>query len=139
MPRVFNVEVFNKTIGGAASNPPVYRSGEEFYDLLGSADNVIAQLFIDSAATVPTTVTVSYEMSNSTEEETWKLAEIDGSPPQPLTESVTVTALGPAPQSESLGFVTMPEFVPAAYGRFVVTSDEPEVAVRIVVCGRTGN
>lgn len=136
MPRMFNVEVFNKTIGGASSNPPEYRSGEEFYDQLGSADNVIAQVFIDSAATVPTTVTVSYEMSNSVEEETWTVAEVDGSPPTPLTETVTVTSMAPAPQSESIGWVTMAAFVPAAYGRFVVTSDEPEVAVRIVACGR---
>lgn len=139
MPRVFNVEVFNKTIGGASSAPPIYHSGEEFYDLLGSADNVLAQLFIDSAATIPTTVTVSYEMSNSTEEETWKVAEVDGSPPTPLTQTVMVSSMAPAPQSEALGFVTMAEFVPAAYGRFVVTSDEPDVAVRIVACGRTGS
>lgn len=137
MPRAFNVEVFNKTIGGGES-PPVYRTGEEFYGLLGSADSLIAQVFVDSVATVPTTVTVTYEMSNATEEETWTVAEVEGETLNvPIQVEVEVTSEAPAPQNEALGFTVMPQFIPAAYGRMKVAADEPGATVRIVACGRS--
>ncbi len=42
MARLFNVEVFSKTINGGGSPPYArYTSGEQFYALLGSADTII--------------------------------------------------------------------------------------------------
>ena len=71
MARLFNIEVFNRTIAGASSSAPVYRSGEGHYALLGSADVLCAQILVEASPTFPAVVTVTYELSNNTQEETW--------------------------------------------------------------------
>lgn len=127
MARLFNVEVFNKTISGAAQDPPPYRTGEEFYALLGSADTLWVQTIVDSqgaATTGNNTVTVTLEVNNSNEAETWQ------TPTGVNAESVAFSATSPA-QKSWLWLGT------GAHARFLVTSKYPNVAVRIIVCGRT--
>ena len=131
---LFNVEVFKETIGGDADPDaaPVYRTGAEYYDVLGSADSLIAQIEVYSVASTPTTVTVAYEMSNSTDEETWMAAGGD------FSATVLVSSFTSLPRSEAIGFATSGDFFPKAYGRFKITSTAPGASVRIFACGREG-
>lgn len=125
MARLFNVEVFNKTISGAEEDPPQYRTGEEFYALLGSSDTLWTQVIVDSqgaATTGNNTVTVTLEINNSTEAETWETTT--------FVQSVPFNTTSPA--KKSWAWVGT-----AAHVRYLVTSKYPNVAVRIIVCGRT--
>lgn len=128
MARLFNVEVFNKTISGATEEEdrPKYYTAEEFYALLGSADSLWVQAIVDyqgAATTGNNTVTVALEINNSNEAETW--------------EAPTGVSPVDVPFSEtSPAKLTWVWLGTAAHVRFVVTSKYPNVAVRIIVCGR---
>jgi len=124
MARIFNVEVFNKTISGGGS-PPEYFTGQEFYGLLGSADKFVAQVIVDAIKADPTTVTVAYWVNNGTDEANWA----------DTMTAVTVTTAGFTDLPiQGLLVWTDPN---GCYGRFVVTSDTPGATVRIIVCGRS--
>ena len=125
MARLFNVEVFNKTVSVAASpNQPKYYTGEEFSALLGSADTYCVQTILDtqgSAVTGPV-LRVTLQINNSNEPETWETTAF----------FVDVAASATSPVSQS--------WVWAATGsnvRFLVQSLYSNVAVRIIVCGRS--
>lgn len=129
MARLFNVEVFHRTIAGASSSAPVYHSGEGHYALLGSADVLTAQILVEASPTYPAVVTVTYELSNNTQEETWIVNT-------GLTQTVTAATAAGMPAQAYLRIV-FDDFVLPAYGRFAVSSDVEGVTVRIIVCGRT--
>ncbi len=50
MSRLFNVEVFNQSIGGVSTSAPTYVSGTEFNALLGSAEKLKVQIIVDAIA-----------------------------------------------------------------------------------------
>ena len=129
MARLFNVEVFHRTISGASSSPPVYHSGEAHNALLGSADVLAAQILVEASPTFPAVVTVTYELSNSTQEETWVINT-------GITQTVTAATAADMPAQAYLR-VGSSDSALTAYGRFAVTSDVAGVTVRIIVCGRT--
>lgn len=129
MARLFNLEVFNQTIAGAAEDWPVYRSGAESYATLGSADILVAQIIVESVTALPATVTVSYELSNTTEEETWIINT-------GIEKAVEVTTEDELPAKAYLR-VMMSDFVLPAYGRFAVSASVASATVRVIVCGRT--
>lgn len=129
MARLFNLEVFHRTIAGASSSAPVYHSGEAHYALLGSADLLVAQILVVAAPSFPAVVSVTYELSNNTQEETWIINT-------GLTQTVTASAAADMPAQGYLR-VNPGGFVLPAYGRFAVSSGIAGVTVRIIVCGRT--
>lgn len=125
MPRTFNVEVFNKTVSGAASpNQPKYYSGEEFAALLGSADSMCVQTILDTqgSASSGEVVRVTLQINNSNESETWETTAFD--------HVVNYSATSPVSTSWVWAGT-------AANVRFMVQSLYSNVAVRIIVCGRT--
>ena len=66
MARLFNVEVFSKTINGGGSPPYArYTSGEQFYALLGSADTIILQVILEATEVAATTVTVEWQTTRA--------------------------------------------------------------------------
>lgn len=126
MSRLFNVEVFNQTIGAAA---PVY-SSQEFYALLGSADVIVAQLVLDGvSATSATEVTVTYQVNNTTQEQLW----VD----TPWNESVTASNADDPPKQEALVVPQGTDEHLGAFGRFKVAADKGGASVRIIACGRS--
>ena len=122
MARLFNVEVFNKTIAGKTGGPDPYYSGQEFYALLGSAEMMRFQVIIEASAVASTTVTVEFQMTNAMEEDTWM-----------PTASGSVTTANPTKQELDTFKVEAPDM--CAYGRLKVTSSQPGAAVRIIACG----
>lgn len=124
MARLFNVEVFNKTVSGAASpNQPKYYSGEEFAALLGSADSMCIQTILDTqgGASSGVILTVTLQINNSNESETWETTA--------FSHNVSYSATSPVSQSWVWAGT-------AANVRFMVQSLYSNVAVRIIVCGR---
>jgi hypothetical protein len=124
MARLFNVEVFNQTIGSGRD----YFTADEFYSMLGSADTMLVQILVDSAIDAATVVTIGYESSNVSQPWAW----IPGSE----TASITVTSLGSLPTKELLQ-LPHPDDGLGAFGRFKVTTTNTGASVRIVVCGRS--
>ena len=116
--------MFNQTIAADKD----YYTGEEFYSMLGSADNLVVQVILDAATNASTTVTVKYEANNTSQEQMWVIT--------PASDVVAITALTQLPAQttfEAPGEVALP----MAYGRFSVRSNQQGSAVRIVVCGRS--
>jgi len=126
MSRLFNVEVFNQSIGGVSSGAPSYFSGTEFNALLGSAEKLKAQIIVDSMAAANTAVSVTFEYNNAVQDNTWATGS---------TASVAVVAIADLPKS---GFMTLSAPTDlAAYGRFRVSANL-NATVRIIVCGWSG-
>jgi len=123
MSRLFNVEVFNQSIGGVSSGAPSYFSGTEFNARLGSAEKLKAQIIVDSIASASASVSVTFEYNNAVQDNTWATG---------TTASVAVAAVADLPKS---GFMTLSAPADlAAYGRFRVAANQ-NVTVRIIVCG----
>ena len=132
MARLFNVEVFNKTINGAVASPP-YTTSADFYSLLGSADSLTVQLVVDAVSVDGTEVTATYYVANGTEEEMWNVAQKGADPMK-----VAVTSDIDLPTKSKLLFINpSDDFVNGAFGRFLILSTAPGAAVRLIVCGRS--
>ena len=126
MSRLFNVEVFNPTIGGVSTSAPTYVSGTEFNALLGSAEKLKVQIIVDAIAAASTTVSVTFEYNNAMQDNTWATGS---------TATVAVAAIADLPES---GFMTLSAPADlAAYGRFRVGANQ-NATVRIIVCGWSG-
>lgn len=126
MSRLFNVEVFNQSIGGVSSGAPSYFSGTEFNALLGSAEKLKAQIIVDSMAAANTAVSVTFEYNNAVQDNTWATGS---------TATVAVVAIADLPKS---GFLTLSAPTDlAAFGRFRVSANL-NATVRIIVCGWSG-
>ncbi len=124
MARLFNVEVFNQTIGSGRD----YYTGDEFYALLGSADSLLVQIFVESVTQASTAVSVRFQTSNVQQEWTWA----DGTE----TETVTVATIADAPRIGLLQ-VPAPDDGLGAFGRLKISTTQTGASVRIVVCGRS--
>jgi hypothetical protein len=132
MARLFNVVVFDDTIsgdGGAA--PAIYYSRREHQALVGSADSLQVQILVDAIGTNPTSVTVTYEISNTGGdlEREWKTT----------AKSKTLTASGfTSAKLPEMDFLMIdPTSDLGAFGRFKITSSEnAPCKVRVIVCGR---
>lgn len=127
MPRLFNLEVFNRVISGDNGSPPKYYSSAEHASVLGSADMMNVQIIIDSPPQTSVDVTVKYEINNDNSEDTWT----------PTSISKTVSLGGPtvAPASEFMTISSLADL--GCYGRFMITSNQPNTTVRVIACGRS--
>ena len=135
MSRLFNVEVFNQVISGDATTPPLYRSGAEFYSLLGSAELLMVQVSVDMVQSAGTVVTVGWEITNILEEAQWGGG----------FTAKTLPAVGPTTVPVGRGFSISAHTVNIStgasasdiggYGRFVVSAKPDTARVRIVVAG----
>ncbi len=125
MARSFNVEVFNKTIGGDATNAPQYRTGQEFYAMLGAADALRVQVIVEAVNAINTTVTVSAETTSAQEEETWKDTGVS---------ALTVMVTSPAKTNQDVLRLVAGQHY-GAFVRFVVSSNVPTATVRLIATG----
>ena len=105
MSRLFNVEVFNQTMGQGQT----YFSGEEFYAMLGSADSMSAQVLVDAVAAYPTDVVVTFQTTNTLQQWTWSSTA--------ATTTVTVSTAANTPAQDTID-VPFTGTVIGAYGRF---------------------
>lgn len=127
MPRLFNLEVFNRVINGDNGTPPKYYSAMEHAAVLGSADMMNVQIIIESTPGATATVTVVYQINNDGSEETWSDSNVGtsvllpGPTLAPVVQYMTISSLS------DLG----------CYGRFRVTCDSSATSVRIIACGRS--
>ncbi len=128
MPRLFNLEVFNETVTGDATTPPVYYSVREHQAVLGSADVLHAQIIVEAIGDAGTVVTVAYQISNTGNEAEWTSSA--------KSTTVTPVAFTAVPFT---GWLLVDAGVDiGAFGRFKVTSNKNAPArVRIVVLGRS--
>ena len=129
MSRLFNVEVFNRTISGGATKDAfgkAYHSGEDSYGLLGSADGVKVQVIVDAVAEGDTQVKVEIETTNAPQEETWVAIGGKGS----------LTLIDDAKDAPVMDFskYILPEDV-GAYVRFRVSADRGGATVRVIAAG----
>jgi len=132
MARLFNVVVFDDMISGANASPAIYYSAREHQALLGSVDTLNVQVLVDAIGTASTSVTVTYETSNTGGdlEREWKTT----------AKTVTVTPVGfTSSDLPAMAFLLVDGSVDlGAFGRFSITTDKNSPCkVRIVVCGRT--
>jgi len=98
--------------------------------LLGSADAILAQLVLDGViATSLTTVTVTYQVNNTTQEQIW----VD----TPWSQTVTASNADDPPKQEALIAPEGADEHLGAFGRFKVVSDKGGASVRIIACGRS--
>jgi len=123
MARLFNVEVFNQTIGKGGA----YYTGEEFASTLGSADTIFFQVIIDATTVDSTTVTVTFQTNNTTQQQSWADAGSAG---------YTVATTAAAPKQFKL-VVPGSDSAIGAYGRLKITSNQDAASVRIIACGRS--
>jgi hypothetical protein len=131
MPRLFNVEVFNQTISGDPTNPPVYYSNRELQATLGSAEYLSVQVIVEGA-TVAGAVTTVYQCSNTANEDEWFLTS-------GVSKIHTITGLSGTnlPQSFFWNLNVLANDN-GAFARFRITySSASMVTVKIIVCGRT--
>lgn len=127
MARLFNVEIFNKTISGAGANAPFYYSSDDHAALLGSADVLTFQVILSSAKNVSTQVIVTYQWNNTLEQENWMTTGA----------GATTTSGATFADMPALNYFTVKDAIGlGAYGRIRVSSDKEEVTVRVIACGR---
>jgi len=130
MARLFNVVLFDETISGGTTTPPIYYSNQNHQALLGSADVLTVQLIVEAIGTATTTVSVVYQISNTANDSEWK----DSS----KSETMAVAGFSPADLPASKFFAVDANIDLAAFGRFKITSDKnPPCKVKIVACGRS--
>ena len=146
MARLFNVEVFNQTINNGTN----YYSPEEFAALLGSAEVLSTDVYVN-AGTTAGSVEVSYQVSNTMESYGWSDA-------QASSGKFTATAFVAPGAGVAKGHVNIiPDdsflsfgggkgtggFQNQAFGRIVVIfvpdSGDGVATVRVVVCGRSSD
>lgn len=131
MARLFNVVVFDDMITGTNTSPAIYYSAREHQALLGSVDTLNVQVIVDAIGTAGTTVTVTYETSNTGGdlEREWKTTA--------KTVSVTPTGFTSSDLPAMVFFVVDATVDLGAFGRFMITADKTvPCKVRVVVCGR---
>jgi hypothetical protein len=143
MARLFNVEVFNQVISGAATGAPNYFSKPEFNALLGSADILVVMVMLDMVQSTGTVVDVAFEPANVNEEAafgggpSFKVPSSDTAGPTNVPFSVPFSISVFDTQSTTSGGVTSTVSAPkiGAFGRFKVSSSPDTAAVRIIVAG----
>lgn len=131
MARLFNVEVFNQTISGDAS-PPVYYSQREQQGTLGGADLIYVQVIIEGITDVTGAFSVTYQISNTANEDEW----IDSGKTLSATPGgLTNTTL---PKSYFFLVDNSNGGMLGAFGRFKVTWSKNSMAtIRIIACGHS--
>ncbi|MBI5516723.1 MAG: hypothetical protein HY909_23260 [Deltaproteobacteria bacterium] len=121
---LFNVVVFEGMIND--STTLFMYSKPEYNALLGSAGNLVGQLCLDATPNTSTTVTATYQLSNTGLESDWK--DANGPP------TVGITATTEAPKSTIFTITSLSER--GALGRFKLSSSKAGAYVRLIVAGR---
>ncbi len=126
MARLFNLKVFEMTLGGSATTPTAVYSDQSLEATFGSAELLTVQFIIEGGAEDSTTVTLNYEHSNDARN--WQQL------------STKTLALGTKASGLQQVFYTVAgdeTYVWGAFGRFSLTADKPGAVVRVIVCGVT--